>query len=79
MGQTLLLSSWPWNLFEQHVFPLFFLPAVFEHKLNFDWASLTSATLSLTLLKVIFAPLLFSVVYAAVGVSDRHGKVAIFE
>ena len=25
-GQTWLISSWPWNLFEKHVFPLSFSP-----------------------------------------------------
>ena len=34
-----LISLWPWNFFEQHVFPLFFLATVFE--LHFDWANPT--------------------------------------
>ena len=37
--------------FEQQLFPLFFLAAVFGHKLNFDWANLIFAALSLTLLR----------------------------
>ena len=58
------------NLFKQQVFPLFLLAAVLKHKLNFDWANLIFAALSLTLLKVIHA--LFPVVYAAVDVSDSR-------
>ena len=58
------------NLFKQQVFPLFLLAAVLKHKLNFDWANLIFAALSLTLLKVIHA--LFPVVYAAVDVSDSQ-------
>ena len=46
-----LISLWPWNLFEQHILPIFFLTAVCD--LNFDWANPTFAVLSLTLLKVI--------------------------
>ena len=37
--------------FEQKFFPLFFLAPVFVHKLNFDWANLIFAALSLTLLR----------------------------
>ena len=59
-----------WILFEQHALPLFFLAAVFE--LNFDWANLTFAALSLTLSKVILPFRLFPVFYAVVGVSGSQ-------
>ena len=44
-----------WNLtlelFEQRVFPLFFLAAVFGHELNFDWANLIFVALSPYIIK----------------------------
>ena len=49
-----LVTIWnvAWNLFEQRVFPLFFLAAVFGHKLNFDWTNVIFfAALSLTSLR----------------------------
>ena len=30
-GQTWSISSWPWNLFEQYIFPLSLLATVFGH------------------------------------------------
>ena len=71
-SQTLLISSWPWNLFGKHVSLFSFSPLCLD--ITKLWLEKSAfATLSLTLLKVINLPSqLFPVFYAVVGVSGSQ-------
>ena len=65
-------ETWPWNLFEQQLFPLFFLSTVFGLILNFNWANPSFLHSYIIGQSCMPLKLLFPVVYAAISISGSQ-------